>query len=75
MAKAYLEFLYSPAVQEIAARHYYRPRLAAVAEKYGDPFARMELVTVDDAFGGWAKAQAEHFAEGGEFDRILAKRR
>ena len=75
VARAYLEFLYSSAVQDIAARHYFRPRLAAVAEKYGDRFAGMELVTVDEAFGGWAKAQAEHFAEGGVFDRILAKRR
>lgn len=68
-AKAYLEFLYTEAGQEIIAKHYYRPRLAAVAEKYADRFPKLELVTIQD-FGGWQKAQQDHFADGGSFDKI-----
>ncbi|MGE3832556.1 MAG: sulfate ABC transporter substrate-binding protein [Parvibaculaceae bacterium] len=70
LAEAYLQFLYSPEGQEIAAKNAYRPRLAAVAEKYKDSFPQIPLVTVDDVFGGWRKAQATHFAEGGIFDQI-----
>ena len=69
VAQAYLEFLYTPAGQELAAKHYYRPRNAAVAEKYKDTFKPLELVTIE-AFGGWTKAQATHFADGGVFDEI-----
>lgn len=69
-AEEYLKHLYSPEGQEIAAKHYYRPRLAEVAAKYADRFAKLELATVDEAFGGWKKAQEKHFADGGVFDRI-----
>ncbi len=68
-AKAYLEYLYSPEAQEIAAKHYYRPRLESVAAKYAERFPTLNLVTIDE-FGGWAKAQAKHFADGGVFDSI-----
>jgi sulfate/thiosulfate transport system substrate-binding protein len=70
VAQAYLEYLYTPEGQEIAARHFYRPRSAAVAEKYGAQFPKMALVTIDEVFGGWAKAQAAHFADGALFDQI-----
>jgi len=69
-AQAYLEFLYSPTGQELVAEHFYRPRLAAVAEKHKTTFRDTRLVTVDEAFGGWTKAQATHFADGGTFDQI-----
>ncbi|HVR08064.1 MAG TPA: sulfate ABC transporter substrate-binding protein [Thermoanaerobaculia bacterium] len=69
-AKAYLEYLYSPEGQEIAARNYYRPRSPAVAARYAARFPHLELFTVDQLFGGWAKAQKTHFADGGVFDQI-----
>jgi sulfate transport system substrate-binding protein len=72
VAQAYLEFLYGPEGQELAARHSYRPRDPAVAARHGAKFPRLELVTVDGAFGGWQKAQATHFADGGIFDQIYA---
>ncbi len=76
VAEAYLSYLYSPEAQEIAARHYYRPRDAAVAAKYAQQFATLRLVTIDEVFGGWEQAQKAHFADGGSFDRIygLARR-
>jgi sulfate transport system substrate-binding protein len=70
VARAYLEYLYSEQGQEIAARNFYRPRNPAVAKKYTANFAQLKLVTVDQEFGGWAKAQATHFADGGTFDQI-----
>ena len=70
VAQAYLEYLYTPEGQEIAARHYYRPRLAAVADKYASQFPKLTLFTIDQVFGGWAKAQRTHFADGGSFDQI-----
>lgn len=70
VARAYLEYLYTPAGQEIAARHFYRPRLASVAAKYANQFPKISLVTVDEVFGGWKKAQAAHFADGALFDQI-----
>ncbi len=70
VAQAYLEYLYSEAGQEIAAKHFYRPRLPAVAARYASQFPRMSLVTVDEVFGGWKKANAEHFADGALFDQI-----
>jgi sulfate transport system substrate-binding protein len=70
VAHAYLQFLYSPEGQEIAARHYYRPRLEEVAQKYAANFPKLDLFTVDDAFGGWQKAHAKHFADGAIFDQI-----
>ena len=70
VAQAYLEYLYTPEGQTIAARHYYRPRLAAVANKYEAQFPKVALFTIDEVFGGWAKAQRTHFADGGTFDQI-----
>ena len=70
VAQAYLEYLYTPEGQEIIARNYYRPRLAAVAGKYGSTFPKIKLVTIDDVFGGWQKAQKTHFADGAIFDQI-----
>jgi sulfate transport system substrate-binding protein len=69
-AEAYLGFLYSEAGQEIAAKHYYRPRDAKVAAKYASQFPRVTLVSVGESFGGWQKAQKTHFADGGSFDRL-----
>jgi sulfate/thiosulfate-binding protein len=69
-AQAYLEFLYSPEGQEIAARHYFRPQQAAVLAKYGKAFPKVTLFTIDEVFGGWTKAQKTHFDDGGIFDRI-----
>lgn len=73
-AEAYLSFLYTPAGQEIAAKHHYRPRDPEVARKYAKSFPDVRLFTIGDVFGGWAKAQKEHFADGGIFDRIVAKK-
>jgi sulfate transport system substrate-binding protein len=70
VAEAYLQFLYSDEGQDIAARNYYRPRSAKVAEKYAKQFPKVALFTVDELFGGWQKAQKAHFAEGGSFDQI-----
>src|SRR5689334_871607 len=67
VAKAYLEFLYTPEGQEIAAKHYYRPRLPAVAQKYAQQFPEIKMFTIQD-FGGWTRAQQMHFADGGLFD-------
>jgi sulfate/thiosulfate transport system substrate-binding protein len=69
IADAYLKYLYSPEGQEIIARHYYRPRNPQVAAKYARTFPALKLLTIQD-FGGWQKAQAAHFAEGGIFDQI-----
>jgi sulfate/thiosulfate transport system substrate-binding protein len=70
VAKAYLEFLYSPDGQEIAARNFYRPRSEAVAQKYADKFPKLTLFTIDEVFGGWQKAQKTHFDNDGTFDQI-----
>ena len=70
IARAYLEFLYSPEGQDIAGRHFYRPRLPEVAARFAKQFPVLKLVTIDEAFGGWSKAQPTHFAEGGTFDQI-----
>jgi sulfate transport system substrate-binding protein len=72
VAQAYLDYLYSPEGQEIAARNFYRPRDAAVAAKYAKQFAPVKLVTVDAEFGGWRTAQKTHFDDGGVFDQIYA---
>lgn len=69
-AEAYLKYWYTREGQEIAARNFYRPRDAAVGEKFADSFAKVDLFTIDDVFGGWTKAQKEHFGEGGVFDQI-----
>jgi sulfate/thiosulfate-binding protein len=70
IAEGYLNFLYSPLAQELIAKNYYRPRNAEVAAKYAARFKKIPLVTIDDTFGGWKKAQATHFADGGVFDKI-----
>jgi sulfate/thiosulfate transport system substrate-binding protein len=70
IAEAYLQYLYSPEGQEIAAKRHYRPRDQAVAGRFAASFAKVKLFTVDEAFGGWQKAQKTHFADGGVFDQI-----
>lgn len=70
VAESYLKFLYSKSGQELAAKHFYRPRDPEIAAKHADSFAKVELVTIDGAFGGWAKAQKTHFGDGGTFDQI-----
>jgi sulfate transport system substrate-binding protein len=72
VAEAYLEFLYSKKGQEIVARHYYRPRDEEILKTHADNFVEVELFTIDDVFGGWHKAQQEHFEDGGVFDQIYA---
>jgi sulfate/thiosulfate-binding protein len=69
-AEAYLNYLYSEEGQDIIGRNFYRPRSEAAKAKYGAHFPKLELVTIDGAFGGWAKAQKTHFADGGTFDAI-----
>lgn len=73
VAQAYLEYLYSPTGQEIAAQNYYRPIDANVAAKYASKFAKVNLFTIDAVFGGWAKVQKTHFGDGGVFDQIYSK--
>jgi len=70
IAQAYLQYLYSDAGQEIIGKHYYRPRNPAIAAKYASRLRPIQLVTIDAEFGGWAKAQQTHFADGGTFDQI-----
>ena len=70
VAQGYLEYLYSDAGQEIAAKNFYRPRRETIAAKYQSQFPRLSLVTVDEVFGGWKKAHAAHFADGALFDQI-----
>jgi len=70
VANEYLKYLYSDEGQEIAAKNFYRPRNEAIAAKYAANFSQVKLVTIDQEFGGWAKAQQTHFADGGVFDKI-----
>ena len=70
VAEAYLQYLYSPAGQEIAATHYFRPRDPQVLERHRDKFPVIELFTVGNAFGGWNAAHEMHFADAGVFDQI-----
>lgn len=70
VAEAYLEYLYTEKGQEIAAENYYRPRDEKVLAKYADQFPDIQLVTIDDEFGGWREAQQKHFDDGGTFDEI-----
>jgi sulfate transport system substrate-binding protein len=70
VAKAYLNFLYTPEGQEIAAKNFYRPRSQEIAQKYADKFPKLTLFTIDEVFGGWAKAQKTHFDNDGTFDQI-----
>jgi sulfate transport system substrate-binding protein len=75
VATAYLEYLYSDEGQEIAAKNYYRPRNEQIAKKYKQYFPEINLVTIDEVFGGWAKAQKTHFADGGFFDQIYVPKK
>jgi sulfate/thiosulfate transport system substrate-binding protein len=70
VAQAYLEYLYTPEGQEIAAKNFYRPRDPGVAAKHASEFPKVSLVTVDEVFGGWKQAHAAHFADGALFDQI-----
>jgi sulfate transport system substrate-binding protein len=74
VAQAYLDYLYTPEGQDIAARNFYRPIDPTVAARYTRLFPRLNLFTIDDTFGGWAKAQKTHFADGGVFDKIYTKK-
>lgn len=73
-AQAYLDYLYSDKGQQIAARHYYRPSDAKVAKQYAGQFPKLKLLTIDDTFDGWQKAQKAHFADGGSLDQIYLKK-
>ena len=73
VAKAYLDYLYTEEGQEIAAKNYYRPTLESVAKKYEVQFPKVNLIKIDEAFGGWTKAQKTHFSDGGTFDQIYQK--
>jgi sulfate transport system substrate-binding protein len=70
VAEAYLKYLYSDEGQDIAANWFYRPRNPAIAAKYAAQFPKLKLFTIDEKFGGWAKAQPTHFSDGGVFDQI-----
>lgn len=70
VAEAYLNFLYTDEGQDIIAKHYYRPTTEKASKKYAAQFPKVKLFTIDEAFGGWTKAQKEHFADGGIFDQI-----
>lgn len=71
VSEAYLKYLYTPQAQEIIAKNYYRPRNAQVAAKYAANFPKVQLFTIDRNFGGWARAQAAHFNDGGLFDQVF----
>jgi sulfate/thiosulfate transport system substrate-binding protein len=75
VAKAYLEYLYSPVGQDLAAKHFFRAFLPEVREKYKAQYPDVNLFTIDDVFGGWQKATKDHFADGALFDQIYAPRR
>jgi sulfate transport system substrate-binding protein len=70
VAQAYVQYLYSDAGQEIAGKHFYRPRLEKAAAKYASVFPKVNLFTIDELFGGWQQAQKTHFSDGGIFDQI-----
>ena len=70
VAEAYLQYLYSEEGQDIAGKHYYRPIDKKIAAKYAKTFAPVKLITIDEVFGGWQKAQKAHFEDGGSFDQI-----
>jgi sulfate/thiosulfate-binding protein len=73
IAEGYLNFLYSPRAQDLIGKNHYRPRNAQALAKYGNKFAKLPLVTIAETFGGWQKAHATHFADGGLFDRIYQR--
>jgi sulfate transport system substrate-binding protein len=71
VAEAYLKYLYTPQAQEVIAKHYYRPRNPQVAAKFKSRFPNVKLFTINRNFGGWRRAQASHFNDGGLFDQIF----
>ena len=75
LAEAYLNYLFTPEAQIMAAENYYRPRLPEVAAKFKDRFPEIKLFTIDDSFGGWRIAQQKHFVDGGVFDQIFRPHR
>ena len=74
LATEYLKFWYTPEAQEIAGKNYYRPRDPQALAKYGEQFVNVKLISIDDVFGGWQKAQKTHFADGGVFDQIYGRK-
>ncbi len=75
VADEYLQFLYSETGQELAAKHFFRPRDSKVMQKYSGTFPTLQLVSIGQDFGGWDKAHAKHFADGGSFDEIYATKK
>jgi sulfate transport system substrate-binding protein len=73
LAQAYLEYLYSPEAQDLAARYFYRPQSKSVAKKYASTFPKVDTFTVEQGCGSWQNAQAKHFADGGTFDQIYGR--
>jgi sulfate transport system substrate-binding protein len=73
VAEEYLRFLYSPEAQELAAKHFYRPRNPEVAAKYEKQFPKLRLFTIEEKFGSWSEVQKRHFDDGGVFDTIYSK--
>ena len=74
LATEYLKFWYTPEAQEIAGKNFYRPRDPQALAKYGEQFVNVKLISIDDVFGGWKKAQRTHFADGGVFDQIYGRK-
>ena len=74
LATEYLKFWYTPEAQEIAGKNFYRPRDPQALDKYGEQFVNVKLISIDDVFGGWQKAQRTHFADGGVFDQIYGRK-
>jgi sulfate transport system substrate-binding protein len=75
VAEEYLKYLYTEEGQDIAGKNFYRPAVSEKAKtKYAKQFAKIKLFTIDEAFGGWEKADREHFADGGSFDQIYTKK-
>lgn len=75
LAKGYLNYLYSPKGQDLAAQYFFRPRNAQIAAKYAAQFPKIKLFSIGDVFGGWAKAQKTHFVNGAVFDQIYAEKK
>lgn len=73
VATGHLEYLYTPQGQEIAGKHYYRPRDTKIAAKFARQFAAVKLFSIDEVFGGWARAQKTHFGDGGTFDQLQVR--
>jgi sulfate transport system substrate-binding protein len=74
LARAYLEYLYSPEAQDLAAKYFYRPTVKSVAAKYASQFPKVNTFTIDQGAGGWRNAQVKHFADGGYFDQIYSSK-